>query len=189
MAQERPDDIIERYPQFLEKVFFLLSCDDLTLVPIAVETLGILAQSDIGLKVVFNNPARNKHIMKALGNCVMSSNAVIQMRALEALAVIFESMDHPSEALSAFVKPLYDDLSPNSLQMLMSLAKQPFENVRGAALRVMKSLAKYKWAQQDMTVTPGLLCMVFVLHAWFCSLEKSLNFGGSLEKPLSLKNP
>ena len=171
LAQAEPDKTLQQYPQFLENVFSLISSDDPTLVPVAVETLGVLSQSDVGVRFVFNHPARNKHVMKVLYNHATSTlGSVVQLRALDALALIFQSEEQPSGDLSALVKSLYDTLGPEPLQMLMSIAKQPFEESRCAALRVMTSLARYRWAQQNMISSPGelfanrIVCVPFIFY-------------------------
>ncbi|KAK3730010.1 hypothetical protein QZH41_000964 [Actinostola sp. cb2023] len=59
--------------------------------------------------------------------------------------------------MSNYVRRLYNGMASTPLESLATVAKQPFEEFRCGALKLMISLAKYEWAQQDMVVCPGYL--------------------------------
>lgn len=145
----------QQYPIFLQNVFSFLAASDPALKLIAIQTIGAVAHSEQGLRVVFDNKARNDEIMKILCNNINSSEADVKGRSLEALALIFHSADIPSEDLSVLMRSLFSAMASNPLQILMEVSKQPFQDVHSAVLKVFRSLAKYKWAQEGMTTCPG----------------------------------
>lgn len=145
----------QQYPIFLQTVFSFLTATDPALRLIAIQTIGAVAHSEQGLRVVFDNKARNDEIMKILCNNINSSEADVKGRSLEALTLIFHSADVPSEDLSVLTRSLFSAMASNPLQILMDVSKQPFQDVHCAVLKVLRSLAKYKWAQEGMTTCPG----------------------------------
>lgn len=145
----------QQYPIFLQNVFSFLTASDPALKLIAIQTIGAVVHSEQGLRVVFDNKARNDEIMKILCNNINSSEADVKGRSLEALALIFHSADIPSEDLSVLMRSLFSAMASNPLQILMEVSKQPFQDVHSAVLKVFRSLAKYKWAQEGMTTCPG----------------------------------
>lgn len=155
LAQSRPVEVTQQYPIFLQTVFSFLTVQDPALKLIAVQTIGAVAHSEQGLLVVFDDKERNDEIMKILCNNISSSEADIKGRSLEALALIFHSADIPSEDLSLLTRSLFSAMATNPLQILMDVSKQPFQDVHCAVLKVFRSLAKYKWAQEGMTTCPG----------------------------------
>lgn len=157
LAQSRPTEVTQQYPAFLLNVFSFLTADDPALKLIAIQTIGAVSYSEAGLRVVFDNQAHNDEIMKILCSNIKSSQADIKSRSLEALSSIFYSANVPSDDLSEVTRSLFTAMASNPLQVLVDISKQPFQDVHCAVLRVFKSLAKYKWAQQDMTTSPGFL--------------------------------
>ena len=145
----------QQYPIFLQTVYSFLTATDPALRLIAIQTIGAVAHSEQGLQVVFNDKAHNDQIMKILCNNINSSEADVKGRSLEALASIFLSDDIPSEDLSVLTRSLFSAMASNPLQILMEVSKQPFQDVHCAVLKVFRSLAKYKWAQESMTTCPG----------------------------------
>lgn len=155
LAQSRPVEVIQQYPVFLQNVFSFLTAGDPALKLIAIQTIGAVAHSEQGLRVVFDNKPRNDEIMKILCTNINSSEADVKGRSLEALALIFHSANVPSEDLSVLTRSLFTAMASNPLQILMEVSKQPFQDVHCAVLKVFRSLAKYKWAQEGMTTCPG----------------------------------
>lgn len=179
LAQSRPTEVTQQYPAFLQNVFSFLTADDPALKLIAIQTIGAVSYSEAGLRVVFNNQAHNDEIMKILCSNIKSSQADIKSRSLEALSSIFYSANVPSDDLSEVTRSLFTAMASNPLQALVDISKQPFQDVHCAVLRVFKSLAKYKWAQQDMTTSPGknllievpkVMEILFPLHFYFLHL-------------------
>ena len=155
MAQSRPVEVTQQYPAFLQNVFSFLTAADPSLKLIAIQTIGAVAHSEPGLRVVFDDKARNDEVMKILCSNIKSSEADIKGRSLEALASIFHSADVPSDDLSELTRSLFSAMVSNPLQVLVDVSKQPFQDVHYAVLKVFTSLAKYKWAQEEMTACPG----------------------------------
>ena len=155
LAQSRPVEVTQQYPAFLQNVFSFLTAADPSLKLIAIQTIGAVAHSEPGLRVVFDDKAHNDEVMKILCSNIKSSEADIKGRSLEALASIFHSADVPSDDLSELTRSLFNVMISNPLQLLVDVSKQPFQDVHCAVLKVFTSLAKYRWAQEEMTACPG----------------------------------
>lgn len=163
LAHIRPLEVTQKYPQFIEQVYTQINCGDLRLMPVAVETIGVIANSSPGLYAIFNNERRDKCMMNVLYNHMMSPEADLRIRSLGTLSAIFYSQDTPSEEVSHFLRRLYSDMSNKPLEGISAVAKQPFEELRCAGLKLLKSLAKYDWAQEEMKASPGNGIIIYVL--------------------------
>ncbi|XP_068733601.1 26S proteasome non-ATPase regulatory subunit 5-like [Montipora capricornis] len=157
LAQSRPVQVAEKYPAFFQKLVSFLKADDYILRMNATQTVGAIARSEMGLRVVFDDKNPNGEVMKILFFNIRSPEGDLNTLSLEALASIFFSADMPSDDLSEVTKRLFDAMAPRPLQVLMEVSKQPFQDVHCAVLQMLTSLAKYKWAQKDMTTCPGFL--------------------------------
>ena len=147
----------EKYPAFFQKLVSFLKADDYILRMNATQTVGAIARSETGLRVVFDDKNHNGEVMKILFSNIRSPEGDLNTLSLEALASIFFSADMPSDDLSEVTKRLFDAMAPRPLQVLMEVSKQPFQDVHCAVLQMLTSLAKYKWAQMDMTTCPGII--------------------------------
>ena len=158
LSQSRPEEVTQQYPAFLQKVFSFLTSHDPALKLMAIQTVGAVAHSEPGLRVLFADKAHSEEVMKILGSNIKSFQGEYMTRSLEALASIFYSADLPSDDLSEVTRSLYTPLATGAqpLQLLLEISKQPFQEVHQAVLTVFKSLAKYKWAQEEMIACPGI---------------------------------
>ena len=157
LAQSDPAGVIDQCPVFLHYVLSILNCGELPLMNVAIETLGILGHIEDGKKALFADSTRTSDIMGGLCRHVQSTVVDSRERALDSLALIFWVADPPTEEMSELVKGVYVKLTLQPIDMLMNIAKQPFQGLRCRALKVFQSLAKYKWAQQDMIDCAGKL--------------------------------
>lgn len=147
----------QQYPVFLQIVISFLTAADPSLKLIAIETVGAVSHSEAGLRVLFDDQSRIQEVMKILCTNISSSQADVKTRSLETLALIFHSTEVPSEDLSVLTRSLFSAMTSNPFQELMEISKQPFQDVHCAVLKVLRSLAKYRWAQENMTTCPGTL--------------------------------
>lgn len=157
LAQSRPAEVTQQYPVFLQIVISFLTAADPSLKLIAIETVGAVSHSEAGLRVLFDDQSRIQEVMKILCTNISSSQADVKARSLETLALIFHSTEVPSEDLSVLTRSLFSAMTSNPFQELMEISKQPFQDVHCAVLKVLRSLAKYRWAQENMTTCPGFL--------------------------------
>jgi 26S proteasome non-ATPase regulatory subunit 5 len=55
----------------------------------------------------------------------------------------------------ALTKLWFEQLAPDPMELVMSVCRQPFVELRLASLQVMQVLAEQQWGQERINSTPG----------------------------------
>jgi 26S proteasome non-ATPase regulatory subunit 5 len=62
--------------------------------------------------------------------------------------------DQDTQSL-ALTKSWFEQLAPNPMELVMSVCRQPFIELRLATLQVLRVLAEQPWGQESISNTPG----------------------------------
>ena len=79
----------------------------------------------------------------------------LRVRVLHSLAYFFSLCESPEGATKS-VEWFYQ-LHTNPLAVVLSIAKQPFADLRASGLRLLLALSPHEWAQREMTRLPGFV--------------------------------
>ena len=150
--------ICERYPEFLRLIVQAIgSPSNTTLWGTSVDTLGAVGSSESGRKALLNIDADTKAALHCLGEFIVSGHTDIRVRCLRAVSMILscdEEIDNWEESISL---QWFNTIHNTPFQILMSIVKQPFQDLRVAGLKVLLVMASFEWGQRLFHSHAGFL--------------------------------
>ncbi|XP_046844074.1 26S proteasome non-ATPase regulatory subunit 5-like isoform X2 [Xenia sp. Carnegie-2017] len=147
--------VMEKYPQFFEFIFLCItSNNDPILLPVALDTVGAIGQSNTGLVAMFQHDTQ-QNLMVALGEYLRNADEKIKIHCLECLASLFTDDNNSDNHSHDLIHTLYKKIHTYPLPTLFDVLKQPFNNVRSSCYKVLHSLSSFPWMLADMKITPG----------------------------------
>ena len=148
--------ITRRYPEFLASVLSAcLSPDDETQWGVAVDTLGLLGSTPTGRESLDTHEERLREVMRSLGDVIAKGRSDRRIRALHSFAVFFSCSEEREGGWTS--EQYFHHLHPNLLAVIMSLLRQPFDDLCTAGLEFLHCLARHQWGQKELSGRPGLL--------------------------------
>ena len=121
----------------------------------AADTLGLLGSTSVGRAVLEAAGERGRAVVRSLGEVVSSGRSDMRVRALHSLSTFFSCSEERDECWSS--EQYFTHLHPNILAVVMTLLRQPFDDLCTAALQLLRSLAPRDWGQRVLSQQPGLL--------------------------------
>ena len=151
--------ICERYPDFLRLILEALPVPtNTTLWGTAVDTFGVLGSSESGRRALLNMEAETQASLKCLGEFIVSGHSDVRTRSLRAISMLLscpEGRDRKWEESTSL--QWFNILHPKIFPVLMSIVKQPFQDLRLAGLHVLLTLASFEWGQRVFQKHAGFL--------------------------------
>ncbi|GAB6021993.1 26S proteasome non-ATPase regulatory subunit 5 [Chamberlinius hualienensis] len=154
-----PQEICERHRTFIFKVFDAVA-DNMTpsLVSVAIQTVGIIGLTIKGKIALDNLGDATLNVVKHIGLKIQDSTMTITaLNAVESLMSVKVKDQTPELVIENILKKWFDNLSDNSMKLLLDICKHPFTEVRCAALAIFRSMANQRWAQRYMNDYPGFI--------------------------------
>jgi len=103
----------------------------------------------------------NKYIKCNFGGWQCGTSTIVDVRRLkvkqEQIAVwlcLSQVADQDTLSL-AITKSWFEQLAPNPMELVVSVCRQPFTELRLAGLQVLRVLAEQQWGQENMNSMPG----------------------------------
>ncbi|KAG8447543.1 hypothetical protein GDO86_014880 [Hymenochirus boettgeri] len=157
-VMDSPQQICERYPIFIEKVFDMAEGHDPTMVGVAVDTLGILGANMEGKEVLQKTGGKFQSVLRRVGNHAKNSPTELRVRCLDSISsLLYIPEDYHTEDLLAMTHSWIHSLSAQPIDMFRSIASQPFPELHCGALKVFTAIANQPWAQKLMIESPGFI--------------------------------
>ena len=152
--------ICERYPDFLRLILESLpNPANTTLWGTALDTFGVLGSSDSGRRALQNIEAELLGAsLKCLGEFIVNGHSDIRTRTLRAVSMLLscpEGCDRKWEESTSL--QWFNALRPKLFTVLMSIAKQPFQDLRLAGLRILLTMSAFEWGQRQFQQHAGFL--------------------------------
>ena len=124
----------------------------------AVDTLGLLGSSLAGREALEMCGVMSREAVKALGTVISQGHSDLRVRALHSFAVFFSLPEEKESGLTGWKsEQWYRHLHANPLAIVMSILKQPFEDLCTGGLGFLRALAPHEWGQRELSGHPGLL--------------------------------
>lgn len=149
--------VTREYPEFLSTV--LIACEspeDDTQWGVAVDTLGLLGSSLTGRKALDECGEMSRRAVKILGGILAQGRSEFRVRVLQSFAVFF-SCTEESTSNGWSSEQYFNHIHSNILSILMSILKQPFDNLSIGTLTLLRAIARHEWGQKKLSDHPGLL--------------------------------
>ncbi|KAJ7418490.1 26S proteasome non-ATPase regulatory subunit 5-like protein [Willisornis vidua] len=155
---DSPQQICERYPVFMEKVFEMAESQDPTMVGVAVDTLGVLGSNVEGKQVLQKTRSRFQSLLSRIGQQAKNAPTELRLRCLDAIAaLLYLPPEQQTEDLLRMTESWFTSLSSQPLELFRSISTQPFPDLHCGALRVFTAIANQPWAQKLMLDSPGFV--------------------------------
>ncbi|NXY84859.1 PSMD5 ATPase, partial [Alcedo cyanopectus] len=155
---DSPQQICERYPAFVDKVFDMAESQDPTMIGVAVDTLGILGSNVEGKQVLEKTRSRFQKLLKRIGQQAKNAPTELRLRCLDAISsLLYLPPEQQTEDLLRMTESWFSSLSSQPLELFRSISTQPFPDLHCGALRVFTAIANQPWAQKLMLNSPGFV--------------------------------
>ncbi|NXB53037.1 PSMD5 ATPase, partial [Leucopsar rothschildi] len=155
---DSPQQICERYPVFMEKVFEMAESQDPTMIGVAVDTLGILGSNVEGKQVLQKTRSRFQNLLSKIGHQAKNAPTELRLRCLDAISsLLYLPPEQQTEDLLRMTESWFTSLSSQPLELFRSISTQPFPDLHCGALRVFTAIANQPWAQKLMLNSPGFV--------------------------------
>uniref|UniRef100_A0A8C3MIA0 26S proteasome non-ATPase regulatory subunit 5 n=1 Tax=Geospiza parvula TaxID=87175 RepID=A0A8C3MIA0_GEOPR len=140
---DSPQQICERYPVFMEKVFEMAESQDPTM---------------IGVAVLQKTRSRFQNLLSKIGHQAKNAPTKLRLRCLDAISsLLYLPPDQQTEDLLRMTESWFTSLSSQPLELFRSISTQPFPDLHCGALRVFTAIANQPWAQKLMLSSPGFV--------------------------------
>ncbi|XP_051492818.1 26S proteasome non-ATPase regulatory subunit 5 isoform X2 [Apus apus] len=155
---DSPQQICERYPVFMEKVFEMAESHDPTMIGVAVDTLGVLGSNVEGKQVLQKTRSRFQNLLNRIGHQARNAPTELRLRCLDAISsLLYLPPEQQTEDLLRMTESWFSSLSSQPLELFRSISTQPFPDLHCGALRVFTAIANQPWAQKLMLDSPGFV--------------------------------
>ncbi|KAK3929901.1 26S proteasome non-ATPase regulatory subunit 5, partial [Frankliniella fusca] len=160
VAQSRPDEMIKRFPSLVSMMFETLEAGDPAVLGTGMETLGFIATTLKGKYMLqsLGEGTRLPETMRRMVEKLPSLPIEMKVRLLNSIANILQLnvSDQNNQSLS-MTKRWFEALSPQPMDFVMSLCRQPFPETRLAGFQLMLVLATNPWGQEYIVRAPGVV--------------------------------
>nr|XP_040142154.1 26S proteasome non-ATPase regulatory subunit 5 isoform X2 [Ictidomys tridecemlineatus] len=157
-VMDSPQQICERYPVFVEKVFEMTESQDPTMIGVAVDTIGILGSNVEGKQVLQKTGTRFERLLMRIGHQAKNASTELKIRCLEAVSsLLYLPPEQQTDDLLRMTESWFSSLSRDSLDLFRGISNQPFPELHCAALKVFTAIANQPWAQKLMFNSPGFV--------------------------------
>lgn len=149
--------LFDKYPHFLHFTLkAALSPSDDTVWGVAMDTFGLLASTLPGRTLLISKQGATEQVLHKLGELVPMSSTEVRCRSLRAIKMMLSCNEDYNWEVS-ISRQWFAKIHPHLLQLLLSIVRQPFADLRLAGLVVLVELSAHEWGQREMQACPGFL--------------------------------
>ncbi|XP_058059263.1 26S proteasome non-ATPase regulatory subunit 5 [Anopheles bellator] len=149
-ASVQPTIFLARYPEAIDFIFDKAFTGDPMLMVIAYESLGIVGFKNEG-KIFLSEKRKDKmdKILKEMQNMMQSATEAFKVRFIESLINLMAAEDEPIDnRISSIAQKWYETMTGREdLEMVQTLFKVPFPDIKMAALKLLSAIVDYRWGQ------------------------------------------
>jgi len=158
IAHVRPKQMIQQHPHFVATLLDAVESDDLTLRVIGFETIGYIGVSLEGKQAL--NSIGNKFInsLEKLEHFIVDSPTEVRIRGMNAFAnlIKLDKENQTNQYLSLTESWYQTGLGSKPMNLLHSLLKQPFLELRLAVYQIFLTMVRQGWGRREVLRQPGL---------------------------------
>ncbi|XP_058463668.1 26S proteasome non-ATPase regulatory subunit 5 [Malaya genurostris] len=158
IAAIHPSKIYEGYPKIITLLFDSLVSEDLSVLPVAYDTLGRMACSNEGKRQIhYKHGALLKKTLKYFSRIIRNLPNDLKERLLHCLQLLF-TIDSIDNQITTITQAWYNDMTEEeNLNLIMDYIKNPFPDMRRAALGLLNAIIGHRWGQIYMLNTGGFM--------------------------------
>ncbi|KAL7303645.1 hypothetical protein TKK_0003790 [Trichogramma kaykai] len=156
-ARSNPYEIFAKYPVAVLSLFDLIAGNDMSILPIALDTLGYISET-VQSKYALQDLKVMPMAMKKIGELMQNSTAEVKISACSNLAKILHvDKSEQDNRIVTLTKSWFDALGEDPLKLVVDISRLPFNDLRNAAYEVLVEIASQQWGQESIVNYPGLV--------------------------------
>jgi 26S proteasome non-ATPase regulatory subunit 5 len=153
-----PDRIFKSYPSLINKLFECILANDLSLLYTALDTFGHLAKFDDGKKALDSiERGQTLHVITHIAQSIPTYPSDIKIRALNCFENIFwiDTNAPANNQINYICSKWFTAIFSNELSTILTMCKNPFEDISTSAFRLLKSISSHDFGQRGVANTGG----------------------------------
>ena len=159
--QDRVDvaTICKQFPAFMDVVYSTMEQVDSNLWANVVQTFAALGSTLCSRRALLCTESRTMAALGTLGSLMVSSPSEVRVTCMDAVSVLIacpEGCLRDAVLVSSYEK-MFTAIGEDFVSTLYSVGKQPFSDLRCAMLKVLASIATWKWGQERIKNVPGFV--------------------------------
>ncbi|XP_077987058.1 26S proteasome non-ATPase regulatory subunit 5-like [Glandiceps talaboti] len=156
VARYEPSEVFEKYPMFTGIIFSLISSTDPAQKGVVLDTVGLVGSTVAGKLVLNKQGQAMEDAVRELGSAIQQPPTEMRVRAISAVSYLLHiEMSEQTEDILSLTEKWFQQLSSKPMDVIMSLCKQPFLEIRCGAFNMLESIANQTWAQRQMNEHPA----------------------------------
>ncbi|XP_014274215.1 26S proteasome non-ATPase regulatory subunit 5 [Halyomorpha halys] len=159
VAQAFPDKLLSNHGDILRCGFSAVDETDLNIYIPALELIGLIAYTPEGKAVLQRQDEKYmRHIMGRLHEAMSKLPTEWRIRAVHVLAnIIHVETDRITNEITRVNEAWFNQLGTSGMSMLVTIARQPFPDLKAAAYLVLLNMANQRWGQYKINCFEGLM--------------------------------
>lgn len=158
--QSHPSSIIESFPSVVSMLLRIFDSQeiDVTLLGVVIETLGFIATSIEGKRMIHTIVSSGGAIMEKLGDYIKYLSTELKIKALNSLKTILtiDPVERSSEIFD-IIEACFSAMHRTPMTVFVPFCRLPFPDIKSAALEVVVALSLLPWGQKEIIHYDGLL--------------------------------
>ncbi|XP_045447090.1 26S proteasome non-ATPase regulatory subunit 5 [Melitaea cinxia] len=166
IAHYYPNEIFQKYPILVESLFDALNSDDITILPVALDTLGFIGTTIEGKMCLMALGSKYTQIIEKLGLIVKNNPTEMKIRALHCIASLIAIDGDPKARVepidprvTLMTREWFRSLNKEtgSMDALFENCKNPFPDIRLASLNLLNAVCQHHWGVELVAKTAGFI--------------------------------
>lgn len=161
IATAQPVKIIQGFSAMINSLFDCILNEDTSALPVAFDTFGHLGRSNEG-KILLNgsHSVRMHETLIEVGKRIHDLPTPLKVRALNCLETLFQcdASDATNNQINSITEQWFSSLTDtNRLTFVQEFSRNPFPEIKIAALGLLRSICNYTWGQRALSNTAGFI--------------------------------
>jgi len=160
IAHLRPKQVLLEYPSFVSALFSMAESSDDSQKAMAFDTIGYVGISLEGKMSLAEVGNKMTHCIEKLGGLINDAPTEIRIRGMNAFASLIKlDKENQSPEYLSITESWYQLVtgSGRGLNMLVNIARQPFQDLRLGAFELLLIVASQDWGRKRICRHPGLV--------------------------------
>ncbi|XP_066593756.1 26S proteasome non-ATPase regulatory subunit 5 [Prorops nasuta] len=153
-----PHEIFSKYPFIITALFEIIQSDDLSLLAVALDTLGYVAFPVVGKYALSTMNDFMVPALKRMVDIIMKMPTEFKIKGLQNLSAILQvPEDQYDKRICTLTQSWFDNLCDDPMRFLFDQCQKPFPDIRQASLELLNVLACQVWGKRYIASYPGFI--------------------------------
>ncbi|XP_043190894.1 26S proteasome non-ATPase regulatory subunit 5-like [Amphibalanus amphitrite] len=158
VGHDRPQHVLSRYPGFARAALAMVGHQELSRCLAALDTVACLGMTAAGKRALSTLEPAMTDCVTEIGRLAQNAPTELRVRALDTLTQLLQvKAADLTDDLLTLTRTWFSAVAPQPLDMIWSVARQPFLDLRLGALRLLAVVAALDWGQQMMVQRAGFV--------------------------------